>query len=694
MKRRIPWRAWIAPTLISICLVAFASQVGATSRLASPVARPQPSQLVLDTASVGKHADAQTFVVTVHNQGNTTRRLYGVALSPDSAGFSIADPLTLPIDGERVDPQQTKHIRVQYQPTPGRRQAYGALLVYSDDPSGQDDPRTPARDFVHSLPLCAGESSLAVWLILLPLACGGLATIAQWRSRRRSRPLRAWVGIPLLLLGALPLLLLGWAAHGFVPEFGVTQGNYGYQFVWQRVLVPSLGLVFHAGLDGLSLVLALFIGLWALLRGILLAASQGQPPVPPLVVSQPASIQRGLAWLPLQCGAALALLVSLDVVPLLLSLAVLLWAVGAQLPLGQRRPFAVAAALGLAVWVAGLAWLVVHSQPTLLGTGAFVEYTTDLVKLSYQNYFADRPLLSAWAGGPLGAPAAPFLYVLLLFAALAPMLTLAVLSLRSSSSSPAAHAALSALPPIAIAGVYVVIRVLAGILPQAHAVLAPSVAALALLVTAAATLPSIVRRAFPAEPRVPLLPLLLPLSGVWVGLASATSTGILAALLLLGGLCLSCTWLGHRLSRCPNRGLCRPECAPDSATETEPSESPALRVALLLWLAPPGTLMFVAHALVMLAAFASLRGLSLLYLSLWLVSQLYGVLSLRCSPPAPRGTRPSSALLTSGVVLLASALACFCTRPLFELGHTWSLDFISHTGHASAPPGPGLLARK
>jgi formate hydrogenlyase subunit 3/multisubunit Na+/H+ antiporter MnhD subunit len=198
---------------------------------------------------------------------------------------------------------------------------------------------------------------------------------------------------------------------------------------------------------------------------------------------------------------------------------------------------------------------------------------------------------------------------------------------------------------------------------------------------------------------LPALPLVLPLSGALLGVASATATGLLAALLLLLTLALTCTWLGLCLSSVPPRRPCTPQHVPDRSdcARSEPPQAPALRVALLLFSAPPGTVGFVAQAWVVLAAFASLRGLCLLYVALWLLSQLQSLLSLRCPPYPPcLGTAsPRSPLLSAGIALvLASALACFCARPLLELGHTWSLDFLSHTRHESGPPDPGLLARR
>lgn len=640
-------------------------------------------------------------IVTLSNQGDTPLRLHGVALSPDSAGFSIvvdaADPaaqLPPPLQpGETLAPQAQRRLALRYQPTPGRHQAYGALLIYSDDPRGQDDPRSEIRDHVHSLPLSAGESTAALWLWLAPLLAGLGATLLRACSPTDSLRLRARLTALLLLSGVLPVGVLTHLALTFVRGFGVAQGNYGYQHLLQRVLSTSPALSYHAGVDGLSLLLAVAIATWGMFSTASPLRSLLQSPWP-ATCAPPLPSTATLAQHTLRLSAALALIGALDVVPLGLALAVGLVAIGAGLPGRQRRLFAWVVTPSLLVLFLGLAWLVVHSQPTLLSTGRFVEHSTDLVKLSYHNYFADRPLWSGSGTGIAAQPLAPILYWLLSLAALMPATVLAAFVVRAPLA--AAHQALMALPLAAVMGFYLLVRVVAGVLPQVHSLHAPGLVALTLAAAVIAALPSLLRRSFPPPQRVPVLPLLLPLVAAMLGLASATATGILAALLLLIALCAAAPWLGLCLSALPPRPPCTPQhCPPpDQLRASESPQAPALRAALLLWTAPPGTLTFFAHALVALAAFAALRGLCLLYGTLWLLSQLDGLLSLRARPRACPSQPATRSLGAGWLLVLVSALAGFCARPLLELGHTWSLDFISHTGHASGPPGPGFLARK
>ncbi len=694
--------AW--PCIVAVLAVSltFAATAQATPKLevsASTLCISSRSDFTgqsVATLSIEHENTQRSAEIVLQNRGDSPLALYGLALSPDSAGFSIAESSIQSALAAPLPPHSQRSVRVQYQPTPWRQQAYGALLIYSNDPRDNDDPRTAERDFVRSVPLCAGESTLALWLWLAPLAAGLLAALLWSLRQRRAASIR-WATAGLLLLSAaLPLFLLGYATRAFVRGFGVAQGNYGYQFLLQRVLAPSLPLNYHAGLDGLSLILAWSLEVWAALRVASLLRSLWLPSC----ITQPADrapTARCLFAHTLLHSMALALLVSLDLVPLLLSLLLLLSAMGSLLPIRPRRIFAAAAVPSFFVLLAGLCFLAAHSQPTLLSNGGFVEHTTDLVKLSYQNYFADLPLLSAAGTGLGGRPIAPALYGLLAIATLAPTIALAVLCLRSPLLAASAPTCL--LPVSSLVGFYLLVRVVAGLLPQAHSVLLPSLSAFSLFTCAAVAFSSALRRTVRLEQRLPALPLLVPLSGALIGLASATATGILAALLLLGSLCLSCTWLGQRLARLPRRSSCTPQHgaahapknAPDAA---ESPESDALRVALLLFHAPPGTATFVGHALIALAAFAALRGVSGLYVTLWLVSQYFALLWLRDQPIADKPPPPALSLHAGRALIVACAIACFCVLPLFELGHTWSLDFISHTRHASAPPGPGFLAHR
>ena len=92
-----------------------------------------------------------------------------LAFNADSAGFSA----------EQIKPRSlcpAKNRRSRFiTSAPAVGPAFGALLVYSDDPRAAfDDPRSAERDFVRSAALVAGESAATLWLWLPPLLAAGL----------------------------------------------------------------------------------------------------------------------------------------------------------------------------------------------------------------------------------------------------------------------------------------------------------------------------------------------------------------------------------------------------------------------------------------------------------------------------------------------------------------------------------------
>lgn len=707
--------------LTTLCLLflsgAWAATAHAVPRLIGQPARmlqgpPSHATKAHEVADAAHRPSTAMIEVTLVNAGDSPLTIVGVSLSPDSAGFHIDSDGDVIVPGQTLAPQAQRTVRVGYQAAPGRRQAYGALLIYSDDPRGQDDPRSDARDRVLSIPLCVGESTTLLWLWLGPLACGLLLALLAWRWQRTTVTSRGVLTALATLAGVLPACVLIPLFLGFVRDFGVLQGNFGYQFLYQRVLSVSAPLSYHAGIDGLSLLLALVVALWSLVRSPGLALRLWQQPTWP----DPTDPQRpqavDLLWQTLTVSGSLGLIVCLDAVPLMAFFATSLLGLRGLLPISQRRLFSIGAAGSLLALGLALSFLVAHSGPTTLSSGHFVQHTTDLVKLSYQNYFADL----TWPMGWSVFPVAPALYVGLSAGLLAPLVVLAYLALRAPLLL--AAAAVTALPIAALVGFYLWLRVLAGALPQAHSILAPGLASLLLLSTAAAALLPRVARPFPCIARVPALPLLLPIAAAFLGVASATATGILAALLQLGALSVTAGWLGHRLSRLPARAACSP-CAVPKTAQDQPASSnrtsdrasdrasdwagqpspeqaaaPVLRLALLGLFAPPGTLTFLLHGLVALSAFANLRSASVLFVALWLLSQAQAVAYLWTPTSHVDGPRRSLAVEVGRALILASAVACFCTRPIVELGHTWSQDFISHTRHVSGPPGPGLIAHK
>lgn len=657
-----------------------------TRSLASPRLAIEPNPLVLPKSTLAPvRAD-----LWLHNRGDAPLVLYGVSLSPDAHGYRIDDAAQPIQPGETLPPGARRKIAVEFSPSPGRPAGYGAVLVYSSDPQGQPDPRgqTPHRLLAAGLRPQGAPRLLWLWLSpLLPLLLG-LALRRQSRSAGRGG---LWLTLGLAGLGFLPLVGVLGLLGQFVRGFGVVQGDYGVQFPFQRVLSHSLGLAYLAGIDGAALLLALALSLWgALTLGPATFTSRRDPRS-----NAPGSDIPHTA-LAVLLSAGLAALLAFDLGSLLGFFAVALAAAWATLPQPWRKTLALPFAASLAALVAAAAWLWGQSLPSPLCDGVFAAHTTDLPKLSYQHYFGDlKPPawlpLPAWASANrAGSLWAVVAYFLLAAGALLPVAALVVAILRRPLRD--AGRALLLLPPLAILGFALLTRLAAGLLPQVHARFMPVWAVLAICGLALAA----IRRAQPARPTAvldqfsELVP--LPTAGALLGLASATETGLVAALLLLLSQAVTATWLGIRLLHQASAARSTP--APSARREPRrPGEQDGLRQSLLLLLSPPGTLAALGHGLCGLSAFAALRGLSVLYTVLVLGAGARALLVLlRCPADDPGGQRPPPLRWAEPGLLLASVVACFSAQPLFEVGHTWAQDFIAHTSHVSGPPGPGLLA--
>lgn len=660
----------------------------ATAALAGPRLEITPSPLILPAPSTGESRGR----LQLRNLGDTPLLLYGASLSPDANGYHLVEGPGSIQPGEALAPGASRSLEVAFVASPGRPRGYGAVLVYSNDPGGQLDPRGQTPHRLHAAALRCNEPTRLLWLCLSPLPA---LALALWRRRRaggrgalgRLLAFRSAWGLAALLPLAAGLAV----AVTLVRGFGVLHGDYGVQFLFQRVLSPRLGWVYQIGLDGGSLLLGLALSLWG-------ALCLGLGPPPALRPAVPDLARPGFpfASLTLLLGAGLAALLALDLPSLLSLYGLAILAALGSLPVATRRRLWLPFLLGPLGLIVAAVWLASHSLPTLLPSGGFVAHSTDVVKLSYQNYFGDlQPpgLLSRFVAGPADgtySPWATVAYFLLAGGALLPLFAVSLWLLRSPL--PSAGRLLLLLPPLAILGFAMLVRLAAGLLPQAHSRFAAVWAVLAVCGLALASISRVQpgRREAGLEPFAELV--LLPLSGALLGLASATETGLQAALLLLFGHALSATWLGLRLLSAEETAMLAgpPPAAPPIARVLDGD----LRLALLLVLGPPGTLLALGHALCGLAAFAALRGLATVYALLVLTCGARALLALLSLPrvdAAARLARPRLAM--SGWLIAASVAACFCAQPLFEVGHTWAQDFLAHTRHDSGPPAPGLLAR-
>lgn len=599
--------------------------------LLGPRAVGAAPRLVLTPARLAFERDGGSQIIRLGNRGDTPLQLKALAFSADSAGFSAEQLVP-----QQLAPGQALAVTVTYARSGLRPQAFGALLVYSDDPGGFDDPRSEERDYVRGAALAAGESTATLGLWLPPLLAAGLLLACRRLNRR-------WLQRSLLALGVLgPLATSLWLAWRFDPAFTVLQGNYGIQLGLHRVLWPALGLELWTGLDGLALPLSLLLAVAAALRLPGRARESGA----------------SAGWLLVVNGGAQLVLCTLDAGGLLVGWELVLLGAFGRLGGWERgsagmrergaRAWLLGAQLGALLLGGALGAARAHSLATALADGTTVAHTADLVKLSYGNYFGDLALK--------GMPLDRLLWAALTLGALLPGALL--LAVRAAVG----ERLLLSVPLFAV-GVSATVRLAFYLLPQATVALAPWLACAALAWGLGFTL-----RALRQKTLAQLLgaALLARAGTVFLGLLSATQAGTQAALLQLFHHALAATLLALPTAAGDQR-------RPHPATQL---------IAALLILDAPGMLGFVQRTLLVLGIFPGLRvAAGVTTLASFLLT--WAALRLTLQRPALPRQRLGSALdlrelgLAAGLTALATGLGVW-TQPLLDLSRGFVSDFISH----------------
>lgn len=605
--------------------------VAALLALGWPGAAGAGPRLVLSPPRLAFDSDGGAQVIRLHNRGDAPLQLKALAFSADSAGFS-----TEQLVPQQLAPGQALAVTVTYAPSGRRPQAFGALLVYSDDPEGFDDPRSEERDYVRGAALAAGETAATLGLWLPPLLAAGLLLAGRRLNRR-------WLQRCVLALGILsPLATSLWLAWHFDPGFTVLQGNYGIQLGLHRVLWPALGLELWTGLDGLALTLSLLLATAAALRLPGAAREAGT----------------GAASLLLLHGGAQLVLCTLDAGGLLVGWELGLLGAYGRLggwergPAGARgrgaRAWLLGAQLGALLLGGALGVARAHSLATALVDGTTVAHTADLVKLGYGNYFGDLALHGVpldrllWAALTLGA-LLPGALLLVVRTAVGERLLLSV--------------------PLLTVGVSATVRLAFYLLPQATVALAPWLVGAALAWGLGFTL-----RALRQRTLAQLLgaALVARAGTVFLGLLGATQAGAQAALLQLCHHALAATLLALPTA---------------AGSERRPRPATSLLAALLI-LDAPGMLGFGQRVLLVLGIFPGLRvAAGVTTLASCLLT--WAALRLTLRRPAPSRPRPLSApaagelALGAGLAALATGLGVW-TQPLLDLSRGFVSDFLSH----------------
>lgn len=608
-------------------LLAALALVGAAAPLRRAEAGPR---LLFEPPALELPAAGGEGAVTLRNTGDAPLRLRAAFLSPDAAGFHVENP------GERVlPPGAAVTVRVHFAPGRVPRDATGALLVYSDDPRGLDDPRSPEPDQVLGMALRAGGTCAGLGLFLPPL----LGALAVLLLRRRGGWLVA-LGAAAASLGAA-----AWLLHRFEPGLTVRDGGYGVQLLLHRAL-PGLGPELFIGFDGLSLPLAALVALWGVVAAAGPASSQERDGSP--------------GWGLLLLGGTLLALAALDVTLLVLGWALALLGAAKAGSRGRlQRAQVLVAGLSLGLLSAGLFLAVGRSLPAVGVLGTFTAHTTDLIKLSYLNYFGDQRL---W-----GLRLDVALWLFITAGGLLPPLAL----LRVPRAGRGRRLVLSV--PLVVLALYAELRLAGGLFPQAAVLLLRWLGGAGLLGLLLLTLQALQARTLQAM----LAPLLVAqLLATALGLAAGTQAGLLAGLVGVFRYGLGALVLGTSGQGATGEGMARGERA--------------LRLgATLLVLGAPGLLGFPAVVLLIYGAAPTQRLATGVLLAVLLVATARAVPRIFYEEPGsglrePAGA-PAAPFAVRAGLLAGAGLLGIWPQLLVGCSLGWVNDFLSHTvGHLGA----------
>jgi NADH-quinone oxidoreductase subunit M len=373
------------------------------------------------------------------------------------------------------------------------------------------------------------------------------------------------------------------------------------------------------------------------------------------------------AWGLLLLGGALLAVAALDVGLLLLGWGLALVGAAGAGSRGRLRGAPVVVAGGsLGLLAAGLFLAVGRSLPAVGVDGAFGAHTTDLIQLSYLNYFGDQRLLglrldaAGWgllvAGGGL------------------PPLAL----LLSAEAGRGRRLVLSV--PLWVLAFYAGLRLGGGLFPQAAVAGMRWLAGAGLFGLLLLTLRALQERTLQAM----LAPLLVAqLLATTLGLAAGTQAGLLAALLGL--------WrygLGALLLWTAGPG--------GAGTGTARGERVLQLGTTLLVLGAPGLLGFPAALLLLYGAAPTQRLAAVVLLGVLLGTTARAVPRIFYEQPGsglrePAGA-PGAPLGVRLALLLVAILLGVAPQLLIARSAGWVNDFLSHTvGHLGAAALAGLF---
>jgi NADH-quinone oxidoreductase subunit M len=552
-------------------------------------------------------------------------------------------------------------------------QLFGQVLVRRVDP-GSHDPAL-AMGIHCQVPLSFGWLfyHLASWLLLVPLIGAAVVAAAALGGFRKPRAL----GVLALCVTLVELALTVVTYANFRPWVTRWGGNDGYQFIEHARLLPSLGVEYSLGIDGLSLSLLLLSALVAVVAML----------VSFRIAKKPGAY---FALLLLFEAVLMGVFMALDVA-LLLAFWIVAAASAVLLVAGWGRAgsrnaaFRSAVALGLATLLIGaaFAYLSKHAGPSYLVGGSPAPRTFALSELMHADFVG--PGLLIWRHSAVAIAYGALFVGFGLILALVPLHGWLLAALERGPSG----AAILICAALLDVGAYGLLRVGYGVLPQGTLWAAHTLAVAGVIAIYYGGLGALMQtdlRRFVGYASVGHVGFAL------VGLSSLTAIGVQGCLTVLFSHGLSVALLlgtAEALSAREGAEL-------DGLARRMPWLAALAAVGLLVSLGMPGSSGFVGEleaivgALPEQAPFAVLAAIGIVFVGLAHVRVLGRLLGGSSSESDATPSRLSARELAALVPLaLLALLLGVWPRPLLRVSDSSALDYASRV----QPPGPLQIAR-
>lgn len=262
---RLPFALWLLALVAFLGLSPSALAAGASGRAVLRAAHGDVVEL-----SYSPDGEMMTGELFIRNDGGAPLEISRVAVHTTPNDPRVPPGVTVELDKPRgssssLAPSEERRAIVKWRFSGARaRSFHGHVLVETNGRgAGSEEPGRPLSMGIHAERSTGlgvlGSRALSI-VVFFPLLGALLALVL--RVLRRDRP--AVLGAASSIVHLAHVALVVSIAARFDRVFGRADGQDGYQLVERAALLPSLGVEYFLGVDGVSLALVALVALVAL----------------------------------------------------------------------------------------------------------------------------------------------------------------------------------------------------------------------------------------------------------------------------------------------------------------------------------------------------------------------------------------------------------------------------------------------